>query len=124
MLTCGFCGALRRPTRWRGKAFGLRKQVTTERPCPLAYASVDGIQNIPQTHPYAVVGKGFAMHLTKLAGCSGGTCPTLFATDRGTYVVQGAIVTDPDALAAMNLPEHETAVEVPASLFAGLHVER
>jgi hypothetical protein len=48
----------------------------------------------------------------------------LFATDRGTYVVQGAIVTDPDALAAMNLPEHETAVEVPASLFAGLHVER
>jgi hypothetical protein len=64
------------------------------------------------------------MQLTKLAGCSGGTCPTLFATDRGTYVVQGAIVTDPDALAAMNLPEHETAVEVPASLFAGLHVER
>ncbi|HZA82829.1 MAG TPA: hypothetical protein VFC13_15385 [Actinomycetes bacterium] len=64
------------------------------------------------------------MQLTMLVACSGGTCPTLFATDRGTYVVQGAIVTDPDALAAMNLPEHETAVEVPASLLAGLHVER
>jgi hypothetical protein len=68
--------------------------------------------------------KGFAMQLTKLAGCTGGTCPTVYATDRGTYVVQGAIVTDPDALAAMSLPEHEAAVEVPASLLAGLHAER
>jgi hypothetical protein len=63
------------------------------------------------------------MQLTKLADCSGGSCPTLFETDRGTYVVQGAIVTDPQALAAMNLPEHETAVEVPASLLASLKVE-
>jgi hypothetical protein len=64
------------------------------------------------------------MQLTKLAGCSGGTCPAVYATDRGTYVVQGAIVTDPDALAAVSLPEHETLVEVPTELFAGLPVER
>lgn len=85
----------------------------------------------------------------------GGGSPTLFATDRGTYVVQGwrvagrhdsveiphrllkyleqgtyigarlvdtgrgsftlsgAPVTDPEALSQMNLPGHETCVEVP-----------
>ena len=64
------------------------------------------------------------MRLVKLAGCSGGTCPAVFETDRGTYVVQGAIVTDPEALAAMRLPEHETAVEVPASLLASLKLDR
>ena len=63
------------------------------------------------------------MHLTKLAGCSGGTCPAVFETDQGTLVVQGAIVTDPEALAALNLPEHETVVEVPASLLASFKVE-
>jgi hypothetical protein len=69
------------------------------------------------------VRKGIGMHLTKLAGCSGGTCPAVYATDRGTVVVQGAIVTDPESLAALNLPEHETVVEVPASLLASLKVE-
>lgn len=44
---------------------------------------------------------------------------TLYSTDRGTYVVQGDRVTDQDALAALRergLPEHETAVEIPAAL--------
>ncbi|RKT88457.1 hypothetical protein SAMN05421805_1011477 [Saccharopolyspora antimicrobica] len=48
-----------------------------------------------------------------------GTCPTLYSTDQGTYVVQGYKVTDPEALAALRergLPDHETAVEVPAAL--------
>ena len=63
------------------------------------------------------------MHLTKLAGCSGGTCPTVYLTDRGTVVVQGERVTDPDALATMRLPEHEAAVEVPLSLLASLKME-
>jgi len=77
----------------------------------------------PHTLTLAVRGKGIGMHLTKLAGCSGGTCPAVYATDRGTVVVQGAIVTDPEALAALSLPEHETVVEVPASLLASLKVE-
>jgi hypothetical protein len=64
------------------------------------------------------------MHLTKLAGCSGGTCPAVYATDRGTFVVQGSVVTDPDALVAMELPAHETAVEVPAELLASLKSKR
>ena len=45
-----------------------------------------------------------------------GDCPTLYATDRDTYVVQGLRVIDPEALAAMRIPAHETAVEVPSGL--------
>ena len=60
------------------------------------------------------------MELHKIGGCDDGTCPAIYLTDQGTLIVQGAIVTDPDALAAMNLPEHETAVEVPASLLPSL----
>lgn len=63
------------------------------------------------------------MRLRKIGGCDDGTCPTLFETDRGTYVVQGAIVTDPEALGSVQLPAHETLVEVPAELLASLQVE-
>lgn len=33
--------------------------------------------------------------------------------DRGSWVVQGWVVTDPEALAALDLPDGETAVEIP-----------
>jgi len=39
--------------------------------------------------------------------------PTVYRTDRETWVVQGWIVTDPDALAQMNIPGGEAAVEIP-----------
>jgi hypothetical protein len=39
--------------------------------------------------------------------------PTLYRTDRGSWVVQGWIVTDPEALAALEIPEGETCVEIP-----------
>lgn len=43
--------------------------------------------------------------------------PTLFATDRTdrrTYIAQGWIVTDPEALAAIGpLPEGEAIIEIP-----------
>jgi hypothetical protein len=42
--------------------------------------------------------------------------PTLYATDRETYLVQGYVVTDPEALAEMHVPEGETVVEVPRRL--------
>ena len=46
-----------------------------------------------------------------------GECPTLYRTDRGTSVVQGYKVTDPEALADLrDLAEDETVVEVPAEL--------
>ncbi len=49
-----------------------------------------------------------------------GDSPTLYATDRDTYVVQGYKVTDPDVLAKLDPPGDETCVEVPAPLFAHL----
>ena len=42
------------------------------------------------------------MRLRLLGISSGGNgtgCPTLYATDRGTYVVQGKLVTDEEAIA-------------------------
>jgi hypothetical protein len=46
-----------------------------------------------------------------------GQCPTLYETDRGTIVVQGDQVTDPEALAQLRdvLPG-ETFVEIPKEL--------
>lgn len=46
--------------------------------------------------------------------------PTLFATDRDSYVVQGWIVSDPDILATVDLADDETVVEVPARLMTHL----
>ena len=42
--------------------------------------------------------------------------PTLFETDRGTLLVQGYLVTDPEALSQMRIPDGETVVEVPKEL--------
>lgn len=39
--------------------------------------------------------------------------PTVYRTDRGTLVVQGWQLTDPDARARMNIPDGEDAVEIP-----------
>jgi hypothetical protein len=39
--------------------------------------------------------------------------PTLYRTDRGSWLVQGWNVTDPGVLAEMNIPEGESAVEIP-----------
>jgi hypothetical protein len=46
-----------------------------------------------------------------------GQCPTLYTTDRDTFVVQGWTVTDPEALGDLRhvLPG-ETFVEVPKAL--------
>jgi hypothetical protein len=42
--------------------------------------------------------------------------PTLYKTDQGSWVVQGWRITDPAVLAEMNIPEGETAVEIPDRL--------
>jgi hypothetical protein len=46
--------------------------------------------------------------------------PTLYATDRETYLVQGWIVTDPVVLAGLELADDETVVEVPSGLMTHL----
>ncbi|MGH3971900.1 MAG: hypothetical protein ACRDS9_01025 [Pseudonocardiaceae bacterium] len=59
------------------------------------------------------------MHLTFLGKESHPKqSPTLFATDRDSYVVQGWIVTDPEVLAMIAVSDDETIVEVPAALLA------
>jgi hypothetical protein len=56
--------------------------------------------------------------LGKDSGKSG--CPSLYSTDRGTIVVQGWRISDPETLAQMEIPDHETVLEVPAALFRHL----
>lgn len=41
--------------------------------------------------------------------------PTLYKTDRDSWLVQGWVVTDP-ALSELNIPEGETVVEIPDRL--------
>lgn len=48
--------------------------------------------------------------------CGGGSCPTVYRTDRGTLVVQGYTVT-PDNV-SIDLPAGEQLVEIPAELLA------
>ncbi|GGX01283.1 hypothetical protein [Streptomyces noursei] len=58
--------------------------------------------------------------LRKLSGnpdCKNGTCPTLWGTeDTQNYVVQGYVITDPERLSQLDLPEGETAVMVPSAV--------
>lgn len=50
------------------------------------------------------------------ADCADGrTCPTFYATDRGSYVVQGDLLS-PDDMAQLRIPPGEGAVEIPAAL--------
>ncbi|MFC8520133.1 hypothetical protein [Streptomyces sp. NPDC057257] len=46
-----------------------------------------------------------------------GDCPTLYATDRDTYLVQGWKIFANDLLMQLDVPEGHTAVEVPTELF-------
>lgn len=44
------------------------------------------------------------------------TCPTLYLTERGTFIVQGKKIDEPSRLRSYGLRENESAVEVPAKL--------
>ena len=39
--------------------------------------------------------------------------PTVYRTDRGSWVVQGWRVNDAETLNQMDIPDHETCVEIP-----------
>lgn len=50
-----------------------------------------------------------------------GDSPTLYATDRETYIVQGWRVTDPEIVRILgNIPQEETCVEIPPRLLTHL----
>ncbi|SOD62038.1 hypothetical protein SAMN06297387_104208 [Streptomyces zhaozhouensis] len=44
----------------------------------------------------------------------------MILTPGGTFVVQGREVTDPHALAQMDIPDYETVVEVPRTAITAL----
>jgi hypothetical protein len=46
--------------------------------------------------------------------------PTLYASDRDTYVVQGWVVSDPAILGRLEIGDDQTVVEVPPGLMAYL----
>jgi hypothetical protein len=49
-----------------------------------------------------------------------GDSPTLYATERGTYYIQGWKVTDSEILTKLDIPESETVVEIYALLMTHL----
>ncbi|MFE7615271.1 hypothetical protein [Streptomyces sp. NPDC057496] len=49
-----------------------------------------------------------------------GDCPTLYSTDRDTYLVQGWKIFANELLMQLDIPEGQTAVEVPTELFEHL----
>ena len=50
--------------------------------------------------------------------------PTVYRTDRGSWLVQGWVVSDPGALAEMNIPDGETVVEIPDRMLQFLKEDR
>ncbi|QIS22718.1 hypothetical protein F6W96_34620 [Nocardia terpenica] len=42
--------------------------------------------------------------------------PTLYRTDRGSWVVQGWVISDPETLGQMDIPDGESCVEIPDRL--------
>jgi hypothetical protein len=57
---------------------------------------------------------------TALSGES--NCPSLYQTDRDTFLVQGWRVTDQETLGQLDIPPHETVVEVPADVLEGVRL--
>lgn len=48
-------------------------------------------------------------------GCLTGSCPTVYQTDNGDYVVQGFVLSNADKQ-ILSLPENEDAVLIPKKL--------
>jgi hypothetical protein len=59
------------------------------------------------------------MRVTFVGGATGkGGSPRLYQDEEsGDFIVQGYVVSDPDDLKQMKIPNGETVVRVPASLF-------
>jgi hypothetical protein len=64
-----------------------------------------------------ITSEEIVMQLTFLGGDSGPNgSPRVYATDRGTFVVQGYKVEDSETLSQLQIPGHETVIEIPAAL--------
>ncbi len=63
-------------------------------------------------------------HLFTDANSGGGNCPALYATDRGTHVVQGWTLEAADTAQMQNVAGNETGVEIPTNLLEQYHQMR
>jgi hypothetical protein len=88
---------------------------------PLAMVLVLDLRAVPtegrRVQHHETFGQGGSVRLTFLGkdpDSKTDDSPTIYATDRGTYVVQGWIVTDSEALSELgDLPDGETVIEIP-----------
>ncbi|MEV0468879.1 hypothetical protein [Streptomyces prunicolor] len=66
--------------------------------------------------------RGTVMKITFVGGSTGqGGSPRLYRDEEsGDFIVQGYLIGDPNDLVQMNIPDGETVVRVPASLFSYL----
>jgi hypothetical protein len=53
------------------------------------------------------------------SGCHGGSCPTIYRSDRGTFVVQGSVI-NPSEVNNLSIPANEGVVEIPLALARAL----
>jgi hypothetical protein len=58
--------------------------------------------------------------IRKTNGSINGSCPALYSTDDGRYVVQGKLLGDDERAQLRDLAADETAVVVPADVIAGI----
>lgn len=54
------------------------------------------------------------------SGCLLKHCPAIYESDRGSFVVQGAIVRPADVPAELDIPEDESIVEIPRAVMESL----
>jgi hypothetical protein len=66
----------------------------------------------------SVSAPALALEYVLTSGCTSGNCPTMYRTNRGTFVVQGYAVTPEQA--GVELPDGELLVEIPLDLLAGV----
>lgn len=86
-------------------------------PAVLAQLNINDSETVVEVPP------GLLAHLTK-DGLSGDVNnlvpPIMHVLESGNYIIQGTRVTDAEALGQMDIPDHETCVEVTKSAVAAL----
>lgn len=55
------------------------------------------------------------MKLQLIGGCSDDSCPRIYISDRGTFVIQGTVLSEDDTR-QMRFAVDENAVEIPENL--------
>jgi hypothetical protein len=61
------------------------------------------------------------LKIVNTTGCNGGTCPTLYETESGDFLVQGFIVEDLSTMDEIGtVPQGESVVRVPRELLSSL----